>query len=117
MSLKHDNYIKDRKNVTIFLGEEIKMNISQQSSAAIQPQANVRTHTVRQETLDKPLLKAFKSNNVDELRRLINDGINVNVIDEFGMTPLHHAVRYGHANIVQVLLDNGVNVNAKNSFG
>ena len=28
MSLKHDNYIKDRKNVTIFLGEEIKMNIT-----------------------------------------------------------------------------------------
>jgi len=27
LSLKHDNYIKDRKNVTIFLGEEIKMGI------------------------------------------------------------------------------------------
>ena len=28
MSLKPDNYIKDRKNVTIFLGEEIKMALS-----------------------------------------------------------------------------------------
>jgi len=27
LSLKHDNYIKDRKNVTIFLGEEIKMRV------------------------------------------------------------------------------------------
>mgnify|MGYP001449911085 CR=1 FL=1 len=27
LSLKHDNYIKDRKNVTIFLGEEIKIKL------------------------------------------------------------------------------------------
>jgi len=28
LSLKHDNYIKVRKNVTIFLGEEIKMRLT-----------------------------------------------------------------------------------------
>ncbi len=36
MSLKHDNYIKVRKNVTIFLEKKIKMKLSSISAVTIQ---------------------------------------------------------------------------------
>lgn len=35
--------------------------------------------------------------------------------DEWGRTPLHIAVKYGHVNIIKLLLSSRANVNAKDS--
>jgi len=34
-----------------------------------------------------------------------------------GMTPLHHAAKFGYKKIVELLIANGANVNAKNDNG
>ena len=58
----------------------------------------------------------------NELRRkitvqlLIDNGANVNIINNDGSTPLFLAVQYGLTEIVQLLIDSGANVNHKSSL-
>jgi ankyrin repeat protein len=48
---------------------------------------------------------------------LIGAGASVDVRDEEGMTPLHHAARNGYAECAEVLLKAGAELNATNSAG
>ena len=43
---------------------------------------------------------------------LIQNGADVNAVDEFEQTALHIAALEGHVDIVEVLLQNGADVNA-----
>ncbi len=49
--------------------------------------------------------------------RLIADGTDVNAKDNFGMTPLHTAVRAGRTDVVGLLTANGADINAKSNAG
>jgi ankyrin repeat protein len=49
--------------------------------------------------------------------RLIADGADVNAKDNFGMTPLHTAVRAGRTDVVGLLTANGADINAKSNAG
>ena len=48
---------------------------------------------------------------------LINEGADVNAKKKDGWTPLHFAVYYGHKEIVELLIANGADVNAKDVNG
>ena len=54
--------------------------------------------------------------NIQEVKKFLDDGGNVNTQDEPGNTPLHHAVnedlRGSHRDMVELLIDNGADVNA-----
>jgi ankyrin repeat protein len=63
------------------------------------------------------LFKAAKTNDIQTLKILLGQGVNINIKDKKGMTPLMWAAYYCHFNIVELLLDNGANVNIKNNFG
>jgi ankyrin repeat protein len=57
---------------------------------------------------ERPLLKAVKSNNLNEVQSLISQGADPNedyVISE--------AASLGHSEMVKLLIDNGANVNCK----
>jgi ankyrin repeat protein len=47
---------------------------------------------------------------------LIENGADVNLADDFKVTPLHMAVDFGHGPAVNVLLRAGANVNALTKF-
>lgn len=47
----------------------------------------------------------------------VKNGINVNCVDNMGMTPLCLATQYNHTDIVRLLLKNNAKVNVKNKYG
>jgi len=61
-------------------------------------------------------IAALESGNVDDVTRMIEEGINVNLSRD-GVTPLMVAASKGHIEIAGVILQAGVNVNAKNDDG
>ena len=78
MSLKHDNYIKDRKNVTIFLGEEIKMKLSKIVSCI----SCVRGHQSRKQSAINKLLPRIEKCKRTGLLDLRNLNLNNSDVEE-----------------------------------
>lgn len=62
------------------------------------------------------LLNDVSAGNVKAVTRFLDQGGNVNLQDEPGMTPLHHAVNAdsngSHLEIIKLLIDRGANVKA-----
>ena len=56
-------------------------------------------------------------NELDRVRDLLKQGVDVNVKDRNGKTALMEATRHGHADVVRLLLDKGSDVNAKDNEG
>ncbi|XP_041824388.1 protein phosphatase 1 regulatory subunit 16A [Melanotaenia boesemani] len=61
------------------------------------------------------LLDAAARNDVDEVRKLLNNGVNPDLINEDGLTALHQCCIDDFVEIVQCLLDAGACVNACDS--
>ena len=61
--------------------------------------------------------KAAYNGRINDVRKLIEDGINVNAKYNCGGTALHAAATKGHSEIVKFLLQYEVKINAKNKFG
>jgi ankyrin repeat protein len=64
-----------------------------------------------------PLHRASQSGRIDEVRRLVEQGSDVNAIDSFGTTPLHEAAKREHFEIMTILLKHGANVDAFDDLG
>jgi ankyrin repeat protein len=62
---------------------------------------------------DYTLLAAARYGNIIQANDALEHGANINCIDPrwFGWTPLHHASRKGHLDIVKRLLEYGANIN------
>ena len=60
----------------------------------------------------RPIHLAAQIGSVRQLRRCLRRGVDVNLMDDSGVTPLHLAVGYGHLDVAEYLLSNGANVNA-----
>lgn len=54
---------------------------------------------------------------IDELERSLAEGVNPNVSDAAGFTPLHFASQSLNAQAVQLLTEAGADVEARNRFG
>ena len=59
------------------------------------------------------LRRAAELGDVERLRELVADGVNVNSGDDLGETALHGAAGYGHADAVELLLEQGASVKKK----
>ncbi|AFZ10868.1 Ankyrin (plasmid) [Oscillatoria nigro-viridis PCC 7112] len=53
---------------------------------------------------------------IDTVRLHLDQGIDVNIRDEFGKTPLYWAADRGKKNVVEMLIANGADVNIKNKY-
>jgi hypothetical protein len=66
---------------------------------------------------ENALHDAVRANDLEVVRFLISQGIEVNKADEYGYTPLHLAVRLHNLEITKFLISNGANVNTWDNFG
>ena len=64
-----------------------------------------------------PLQEAAKQGNLDEVKRLIVQGKNINASDKCGSTALHEAVSYDHLDVTKLLISKGADVDAKTVYG
>jgi len=64
-------------------------------------------------TIDKKLFDAVSIGDIDTVKFLLASGVNVNVTDTDGCTPLHRAALNDNIDMVNFLLANGANPNAK----
>ncbi len=66
---------------------------------------------------ERALLVACENGHGEIARVLLIAGVEVNVTDARGSTPLHLACANGHRDIARVLLDRGAEVNVKDEYG
>lgn len=71
----------------------------------------------RQHGATVTLLEAAVLNNTNEIRRLIDQGANIEIRDRFGFTPLMRAASRDNMEAAKILIDEGADVNAKNGDG
>ena len=64
------------------------------------------------------LFDACEYNDIEKVKFLFEQkGANINEKNEYGMTALHLASRYGNLEIVKYLVEKGANINEKNERG
>lgn len=63
------------------------------------------------------LIQCTKSDNFNEVKRLLQNGVNVNAVDGDGRTALSLAAEMGHVECAVVLLDANADVNKVNNAG
>ncbi len=66
--------------------------------------------------LNEKLLEAVKSNEIEEVKKLIKEGADVNVVDKYGKTALHKASYWGYSKIVKMLIEKGADVNMVDEY-
>jgi len=59
------------------------------------------------------LHRAAADGDMERARELVREGARLDVFDDIGYTPLHHAVKNHHIAMVRFLIDSGANVNAR----
>jgi ankyrin repeat protein len=78
---------------------------SDESSRLIEKAKRLNPHV-------SPLHAAVKKSNLEDVKRLIADGTNVNIEDYYGASPLHIAANNGHAEIAALLVNAGADIEA-----
>ena len=63
------------------------------------------------------LITASEYGHINTVRRLLEEGADVNVKDDRGSTALMYASEEGHVETVKLLLEKGADVNAKDNDG
>ena len=69
-----------------------------------------------QQHLNKELLDASRTGDLDKVKELISKGVNIETRDKYGYTPLNITSSKGKLNIVKYLVEQGANIETKNMF-
>lgn len=72
---------------------------------------------VKMDEKDHHLLRACQGGSADEVKDLLEKGVNVNVKNELGNTPLIEAVNSGRLNVVKILINSEASLNERNEDG
>jgi hypothetical protein len=63
------------------------------------------------------LYEAAEKGNIEQVKALIAKGVDVNIKDKDGNTPLHEAALNGHRDVVEFLIANGADAKARTKEG
>jgi len=63
------------------------------------------------------IIRSAKFGYLECMRRLLDGGVDPNVQDSAGFTPLHHAAKEGHIGAAKLLLERGADPNIQDSLG
>jgi ankyrin repeat protein len=94
--------------------------VDEYPTSTIIPSTELMIERVQEAKNTKSLFEAAEKGDVEQVKRLIANGANVNVTADahpVKWTPLIAAASEGHAQVVKVLLENGAEVNATDSYG
>ncbi len=80
-------------------------------------QVNIETSKVDIKVSISPLIEAAIHGRFEEVKRLLDEGADVNAKDIIGVTLLMHASAGGKITVVRLLLDRGADVMAKDNYG
>jgi hypothetical protein len=75
---------------------------------------NIPSHSAEVSVLKSeisPLCKAVATGDMDEVKRLINNGVDVNKKSN-GMLPIHYAARYNRVDMIKVLITAGSEIHS-----
>lgn len=90
------------------------------AEAAERDVEEISSHTAKREENPPeitPLNAAIKEQDIEEVRRLIDAGADINEVNAKGNAPLHFAAAYGTEGIVNLLLERGADWTIKNKYG
>lgn len=68
-------------------------------------------------SLKKELFRAIKKGRINDVKELINAGVNINATNRYGDTPLLLAISEFHEDIAQILINHGADVNIPDPYG
>jgi len=111
---------KETVEFLIAKGAEVNTPDSRGRTALKRAQQGEHSEVVallRQHGAKDTLHAAVNTGNLNELKRLISEGCDINYRDSEGQTPLHLAVGRGKKEMVDVLIANGADINARNNSG
>uniref|UniRef100_T1J714 Uncharacterized protein n=1 Tax=Strigamia maritima TaxID=126957 RepID=T1J714_STRMM len=66
---------------------------------------------------ERGIWPAALNGDFDQTEKTLLRGVDPNIKDQFGYTPLHYSARNGHLNICNLLLSKGADPNAKTKAG
>lgn len=96
--------IKPQNITPVKIEQKVENNISVQHSAMVD-----------NKYMQTKLHQAVVSQNIDEVKKLLQKHVNVNTADKLGRTPLHYAAFRGYVDIAKLLLEKDANINAVDS--
>jgi len=62
--------------------------------------------------LEKKLFQAVKDGNLEVVRSVVNEGVDINIKNEYGLMPIHVAAEYNRPEVLKFLVSKGADVNA-----
>jgi hypothetical protein len=67
-------------------------------------------------TKAEQLQEAARKGNADAVKKLLDEGVDVNTKYRYGATAIFYACDHGHVDVVKVLLDKGADLTVKDTF-
>lgn len=66
---------------------------------------------------DAPIHVAAYMGNLEDIKVMLEDSIDINLVGDIGNTPLHYSALKGHKEVVKYLLSKGADPRIKNDYG